>query len=293
MSSRCSSTGTPSSEASGEYFDWREKRQRLFIYWCFTHFIQGMIHPIRYSSQYLYFKDVMRVSNPDFLYGLSVSFIGATGVIFPLLISPYIDRTRNIKRAIFVVNLLGLLGSLLYALPFSPALPLIGQLLAGTTPAFSVIAMGEISRCYSSEKLTKRVSGLSLIYSIGTFTSIGLVFCFLFVDFDVGQLNINFANMPGFFLALAFGVSTILGFLLVSDVSKEHDLKLEERIKRSSCGSSLNRSTPDPSSNRSSPKLQDEGSTDNQKELNISLGKEIPLIIEPCLLYTSPSPRDS
>jgi len=55
----------------------------------------------------------MRVSNPDFLYGLSVSFIGVTGVIFPLLISPYIDRTRNIKRAILVVNLLGLRGNLL------------------------------------------------------------------------------------------------------------------------------------------------------------------------------------
>jgi len=232
----------------------------------------------------------MRVFNPDFLYGLSVSFIGVTGVIFPLLISPYIDRTRNIKRAILVVNLLGLLGNLLYALPFSPALPLIGQLLAGTTPAFSVIAMGEISRCYSSEKLTKKVSGLSLIYSIGTFTSIGLVFCFLYIDFDVGQLNINFANMPGFFLTLAFGVSTVLGFLLVNDVSKEHDLKLEERIKRSSCGSSLNRSsvmtTPDPSSNRSSPNLRDGDSAENINELdsstlNISLGKQIPLIIEP------------
>ena len=244
-----------------------------------------MIHSIRYSSQYLYFKDVLHVSNPDFLYGLSVSFMGATGVIFPLLISPYIDRTRNIKVAVTAVNLLGLLGNLLYALPFSPVLPLVGQLLAGTTPAFGVIAMGEISRCYSSGKLTKKVSGLSLVYSIGTFTSIGLVFCFLYVDFDIGSLNINYANMPGFFLALGFAVSTVLAFFLVSDVSKEFDMKLEDRINRSSCASSVKRAssagigTPDTAcSNRSSP---GHNQSFDDANLNNSFNKKIPLIIEP------------
>lgn len=254
-----------------------------------------MIHSIRYSSQYLYFKDILRVSNPDFLYGLSVSFMGATGVVFPLLISPYIDRTRNIKVAVTVVNLLGLLGNLLYALPFSPALPLIGQLLAGTTPAFGVIAMGEISRCYSSTKLTKKVSGLSLVYSIGTFTSIGLVFCFLYVDFDIGALNINYANMPGLFLTLGFTVSTVLAFFLVSDVSKDFDMKLEDRINRSSCASSVKRvstaddRTPDDTdnSNRSSPGHFDNGG-DSSTNINRGFGKQIPLIIEP----TASTPND-
>lgn len=282
MDSRCSSANT---EMSGEFFIWREKRQRLFIYWCFTHFIHGMIHSIRYSSQYLYFKDVMKVSNADFLYGLSVSFIGATGVIFPLIISPYIDKTRNIKQAVLMVNMLGLVGNLLYALPFSPVLPLIGQLLAGTTPAFGVIAMGEISRCYSSENLTKRVSGLSLIYSVGTFTSIGLVFCFLYIDFDIGKWNINFANMPGIFLAGVFAVSAVLSLFLVSDISKEYDMKLEERNKRSSCGSTPNRlssamATPELNSYRNSPGPPQEELLDDPK-LNINLNKNIPLIIEP------------
>ena len=254
-----------------------------------------MIHSIRYSSQYLYFKDILHVSNPDFLYGLSVSFMGATGVVFPLLISPYIDRTRNIKVAVTVVNLLGLLGNLMYALPFSPALPLIGQLLAGTTPAFGVIAMGEISRCYSSTKLTKKVSGLSLVYSIGTFTSIGLVFCFLYVDFDIGALNINYANMPGFFLTLGFTVSTVLAFFLVSDVSKDFDMKLEDRINRSSCASSVKRvssaddGTPHDTdnSNRSSPGHFDKGE-DQSTNINRGFNKQIPLIIEP----TATTPND-
>ena len=217
-----------------DVFIWREKRQRLFIYWCLTHYIHGMVHSIRYSSQYLYFKDVMRVSNPDLFYGMSVSFIGITGVIFPLLISPYLDQTRNIKQAIFLVNILGFIGNLLYALPFSPALPLIGQLLAGTTPAFGVIAMGEISRCYSSSKLTKKVSALSLIYSVGTFTSIGLVFCFLYVDFYLGQWHITYANMPGITMCILFFISGILAPLLVTDISKEFDCKLEKRMRRSS-----------------------------------------------------------
>lgn len=254
-----------------------------------------MIHSIRYSSQYLYFKDILHVSNPDFLYGLSVSFMGATGVVFPLLISPYIDRTRNIKVAVTVVNLLGLLGNLMYALPFSPALPLIGQLLAGTTPAFGVIAMGEISRCYSSTKLTKKVSGLSLVYSIGTFTSIGLVFCFLYVDFDIGALNINYANMPGLFLTLGFAVSTVLAFFLVSDVSKDFDMKLEDRINRSSCASSVKRvssaddETPHDTdnSNRSSPGHFDKGE-DQSTNINRGFNRQIPLIIE----LTAPTPND-
>ena len=251
LSSSCSG-----SNKSLDFFEWREKRQRLFIYWCFTHFIHGMIHSIRYSSQYLYFKDEMQVQNPDFLYGLSVSFMGTTGVIFPLFISPYIDNSRNIKKAILIINVLGLVGNLLYSLPFSPVIPLIGQLLAGTTPAFGVIAMGEISRCYSPEKLTKRVSALSLIYSVGTFTSIGLVFCFLYIDFYIGKWHINYASMPGLFLTLAFTVSTVLSLILVSDVSKEFDLKLEERIKRSSCESTPRcNSTPETISARSSPAL--------------------------------------
>lgn len=235
------------------------------------------------------------MSNPDFLYGLSVSFMGATGVIFPLLISPYIDRTRNIKTAVTVVNLLGLIGNLLYALPFSPALPLIGQLFAGTTPAFGVIAMGEISRCYSSEKLTKKVSGLSLVYSIGTFTSIGLVFCFLYVDFDIGEMNVNYANMPGLTLAFAFSVSTVLAFFLVSDVSKEFDMKLEDRISRSSGASSANNSkrvssagTPDttmlgggPASNRSSPATSENQHSSSSPPSQMNYRQQIPLIIEP------------
>ena len=279
MDSCCSSSTGMSSELS----NWRENRQRLFIYWCFTHFIHGMIHSIRYSSQYLYFKDVMKVSNPDFLYGLSVSFIGATGVIFPLIISPFIDRTKNIRQAILVINILGLFGNLLYALPFSPALPLIGQLLAGTTPAFGVIAMGEISRSYSPEKLTKRVSALSLIYSIGTFTSIGLVFIFLYIDFYIGDWHINFANMPGIFLAFAFAVSTILAPFLVTDVSKEFDLKLEERIKRSSCGSTPNRlhsaaPTPEMSPNRRSSDVSDNLDHTDLEQLR---NKNIPEMIEP------------
>ena len=286
MESRCSS---PNTEMSGDYFNWCEKRQRLFIYWCFAHFIHGMVHSIRYSSQYLYFKDVMQVSNPDFLYGLSVSFIGATGVIFPLLISPYIDKTRNIKQAVICVNILGLIGNLLYSLPFTPALPLIGQLFAGTTPAFGVIAMGEISRCYLTENLTKRVSGLSLIYSVGTFTSIGLVFTFLYIDFDIGSWNINFANMPGLFLSAAFVVSTVLAFVLVSDISKEYDIKLEERNKRSSCGSTPNAqsstiTTPDVGSRRSSPAPQDDGTVPeclDEPNINKRIYKNIPQIIEP------------
>lgn len=270
MESRCSSQ----SEFSVDNFNWQQRRQKLFIYWCFAHFIQGMIHSIRYSSQYLYFKDVMKVANPDVLYGLSVSFIGATGVIFPLVISPIIDRTRSIKKAVLVINILGLFGNLLYALPFSPALPLIGQLLAGTTPAFSVIAMGEISRAYTSEKLTKRISALSLIYSVGTFTSIGLVFTFLYVNFNIGAWNINFANMPGLFLTIAFLFSAILSQILVSDVSKEFDIKLEERIKRSSCASTPSSLSSPP------PTVSSEGEHSNMSTPALS-EEFIPQIIEP------------
>ena len=69
----------------------KKKRHRLFLFWCSSHFVHGIVYSIRYSYQFLYFKDVMKVDNPDFLYGVSVSLIGVTGVIFPLLISPYID----------------------------------------------------------------------------------------------------------------------------------------------------------------------------------------------------------
>ena len=221
----------------------------------------------------------MKVENPDLLYGLSVSLIGASGVVFPLFISPYVDRTKNIHRAIMLINITGIIGNLMYGLPFSPVIVLLGQFFAGTTPAFGVLAMGETSRTYSPEILTKKISVLSLIYSVGTFTSIGLVFVFLYIDFWIGWWHINFAVMPGLFMAFAFVVSMLLSFILVTDVSKEYDLKLEERIKRSSCASTplFPRSedgSPEPSdSNRCSPKLND--SKDGKSKFII------PKIIEP------------
>ena len=89
-----------------------------------------------------YYKEVIHVQNPDYYYGFCMSSLFLSAIIATKLCGIYMDKTRNIRMC---SNLLwfATIGNILYSLPFSEWLPIIGRFVSGFNEGLKVAIIGE------------------------------------------------------------------------------------------------------------------------------------------------------
>ena len=119
-------------------------------------------------------------------------------------------------------------GYILYILPSSPFFPIFGVTLQGFAFVLKVIINSEILRVYKNDEIPGKLFVLMFAYGFGE--TIGPIIVKLLdkVDFWVGSLHIMYFTMPCLILLIFSIIKLILMYFFVHDISREHELNVNE-----------------------------------------------------------------
>ena len=95
------------------------------------------------------------------------------------------------------------------------------------------VMIGELARCYPDEEMARVFSIMGAAHSFGFTIAPGLNILFASVDIRWGKLRLTFANISGVYMAFMFLCAQIVSYFMVSDLSREHDLKEHGRTVES------------------------------------------------------------
>ena len=205
--------------------DWQHKRTWMFINFTIGAFTFGLSLTAYYPTEFYYFKDFIKVKQPDVYYGLSWTFLCGSGVVTSLIASYYADYSKDIRHISLVTNALNVIGNIMYVLYYSPYLVLLGQILIGTSAARSVASVGELSRVYNANEITNKLSFLGLFTSLGSVLGPCTAYLSKFIDTHIGTWKLNIGNMIGVVMGGMFILQLLLTYLTLKNVSKEYTLK--------------------------------------------------------------------
>ena len=134
---------------------WKKNRRRTL----FTFLLSGVVYGIDYSLVLVtiipYLEKLVKSEKPLFYYGLCISIYNLVAVLADLVIGRIADRSRNIKLAVCMCLLFGILGNVLYAVYFSPILLIIGRAIVGIHESIWSLLIGEIMRTYEETHATR------------------------------------------------------------------------------------------------------------------------------------------
>ena len=110
---------------------WYRKRRNTTI----IIFLDKCLYAFEYSaigiSGLYYYKFTIKADNPKLYYSIAMAAIFFVGIISAFFAGLYIDRTRKCREYLLVSNLFTIIGNLIYVLPFSKWLPIIGRAICG------------------------------------------------------------------------------------------------------------------------------------------------------------------
>ena len=199
------------------------KRRLTVIAFCIRMFLIGVEYGIILPSVWLYLKTF---NVETWFLGLVVASYTAAAMLCLPIVGRVFDKTKRTKELIMVMNMFEFVGNIIYALPFSPWLPLCGRFIAGLGDGFFAAASGEICHVFPGQKRTGIFALLEVGRVLGITLGPSLNFFLQKVDFKIGGWHINYATAPGLFMALVWFLMEIVTIFMVYNLSKQ---KLEEK----------------------------------------------------------------
>lgn len=229
-------------ETSGAatYEEWIGKRKRTTIAFTIQMMLIGCDYGIFIINLWLYLTEMIKPQHPEFFYSLiSIGFLlSATGS--SIFICKLADKTRSVRKIMFFSNLAFVLGNLIYVIPFSPWILLVGRIIAGFGQPGRSVIVGELARCYPDDQIASVFSIMGAAMSFGFMIAPGLNIIFSAADVWIGPLHITYANVSGLYIAVFFVCSQFVLLVMVSDLSKNYDLKEDKTMQSSPRDSSSN-----------------------------------------------------
>lgn len=217
--------------ANGVCMDsWQRRRKWFFINACIGGYLYGLSFTAYYPTEYYYLIKMVKVDKPDIYYGLCWASLYFSGILTSLLGSYYTDRTKNVRQIVLLENVLNIVGNIMYALYYSPALILIGQLLVGTTAARATAVTGEISRIYIFNEISHKLTIMGIFGALGSLCGPCTTFVFQYIDFHIGHWKVNIGNAIGFVMTILYVMQLFLNYFTVYNVSKEYTVKVDEIV---------------------------------------------------------------
>lgn len=211
---------------------WKIRRRNAFINICIGSFLFGVALHIYHPTEYFYFKETMQLKDAEMYYGLSWGVLCGSGVIFALVGSYYYDRTNNIRILYLVLNVLSILGNILYVIYFSPYIVLGGQFLIGMTAARTPGGIGEMVQVYETERYTQLVSINAIFSCLGGVIGPSSTWLFNLVDTEFNGWILDVNNMVGVVMGSLFVLYFILNLFTLHNVALEYNLKKETADKQ-------------------------------------------------------------
>ena len=170
---------------------------------------------------------MVKVDKSDIYYGLCWASLYFSGMLSSLLGSFYTDRTKNVRQVVLLENVLNIVGNIMYALYFSPALILTGQLLVGATATRATAVTGEISRIYKFNEISHKLTITGIFGALGSLCGPCTTFVFQYIDFYIGHWKVNIGNAIGFVMTILYVMQLFLNSFTVYNISKEYTVKVD------------------------------------------------------------------
>ena len=194
------------------------KRRLTVTAFCMRMFIVGVEYAIILPSVWLYLKNF---KTGTWFLGLVIAAYAIAAMISLPIVGRVFDKTRRIKEILFVMNLFEFLGSLIYALPFSPWCILAGRFIAGLGDGFYSAASGEVTHIFPASKRTSIFALLEVGRVLGITLGPSLNFFLQNVDIHIGSWHIYYGPAPGLFMAIVWLLMQIVTTFMVFDLSKK------------------------------------------------------------------------
>eukprot|EP00794_Sanderia_malayensis_P017599 gene17599-19352_t len=195
------------------------KRRLTVITFCIRMFLVGVEYAIILPSVWLYLRS-FKVET--WFLGFVVSCYAFAAMISLPIVGRIFDKTRRTKELLFLTNTFEIIGSLLYALPFSPWLIVVGRLIAGLGDGFFAAASGEITHVYPAAKRTGIFALMEIGRVLGITLGPALNFFLQNIDFNLGKWHINYGPAPGLFMAVVWLMMQVVTVFMVFDLSKDN-----------------------------------------------------------------------
>ena len=124
--------------------DWYKKRKNNTI----ITYINTCIYVFEYSaiviSALFYYKDTLKVSNPQLYYSLTLGSIYILVPVSSVVVGKYTDKTRDVRKVALFLSYFNIVGNLFYVFPVFNWLPIIGRMLCGIPDGVKSAFMGKL-----------------------------------------------------------------------------------------------------------------------------------------------------
>ena len=134
----------PISYVKDRHFE-KWKKQRRNTTWVFTvfSFLLGMEYSAVVLTLWYYLKALVHINHVPIYYSVIMVSMALTGTIGNVVFGRYIDKSRNIRRFMLIINMVSIIGNLLYTLHFSVGFLILGRLLCGFNDSITAAVSGE------------------------------------------------------------------------------------------------------------------------------------------------------
>ena len=237
---------------------WEHRRKSTTLIFAIESVVMGMEYSVTFLTLWLYIKYLVKPDHPKVYYGVISACYMFTSILSSLIVASFVDRYRRVKTVFLSVNVIVIIGNIIYALPFSPWILIGGRLISGLAGALRPVISGELARCYPSEELPSKFAVIGASFATGFIIGPGINFAFKSCNFWIGGWHITYENIPGLYMAALYFIVEIMCLFMVFDVSREYDLKADryEQIevnRRKSTDNTIE--TGNPNSTENSPLL--------------------------------------
>ena len=146
-------------------------------------------------------------------------------MIFALNVANLHDRFRKSKLFITLINLMTIIGAVIFTIDISEYFPVIGCLLLGVRYLGQPVMVGELARSYYPEELTFKLPVMNFFFFLATAPASVINYLARDIDFNIGPIQITFGNFSGIVIAILYIVMQLLACVFMHDISAEFDLK--------------------------------------------------------------------
>ena len=209
------------------YQKWLNMRKQTMIIFVFQSLLLGMDASLTLLTLYMYLKEDIKSDMTLMYYSVISVLFYLPSLCFSAIIGYLVDRYRNVRLTFFTINVLMIVGNLLYALPYSPWFLMVGRLLAGVGGPLRSVMTGEIARSYSADTLRSKLSYMGLSYCSGYIAGPAFNVVFRNIEFTIMSWKVTYLNIPGLYMAVLFSILQVMSVIMLSNLSKVYDLKME------------------------------------------------------------------
>lgn len=208
--------------------NWYRTRRSIFILLCYESLLFGIELTVLEPTEFFYYKTIMKVKSPIVSYACSLAINVWSSLMASIFVSHIVKRYQVFTSTMLFLSFISVVGHCLYFVTKIPAVAIMGRFVAGLGKATNLISMSYVRRLYPEEDLFYKLTILSNFVTFGSIIGPVLTYVFLQINFNMGTLNLNYGNSPGFYMFICKLVLFLSVFLFMDDIPSQRN---RERFK--------------------------------------------------------------